>query len=173
MSVPIWRFCLTAGLAGPDRIIGILMPSVDRVGRRFPLTLMSTLPGDGQTLADHLDNDELFTCLEDIALDALDDSASRVGLERALNEVSPPAFDADAASVCGSALALIQSGEDKTGMLIRLAAKLASSHISSLSVWSAVIEGETRLMLCDGLPEGPNMQGLFDFDAPIWTEGLI
>ncbi|MEO1457159.1 MAG: type VI secretion system-associated protein TagF [Pseudomonadota bacterium] len=39
LTAPIWRFALPPGLAGPEGMIGVLMPSVDRVGRFFPLTL--------------------------------------------------------------------------------------------------------------------------------------
>lgn len=36
---PPWRFQLDAGLVGPTGWIGVLVSSVDRVGRHFPLTL--------------------------------------------------------------------------------------------------------------------------------------
>lgn len=37
---PAWRFLLSPGLAGPAAAAGILVPSVDAVGRAFPLTLV-------------------------------------------------------------------------------------------------------------------------------------
>src|SRR5215204_5377827 len=37
-EAPIWRFALSAGLCGPDAAVGLWMPSVDRIGRHFPLT---------------------------------------------------------------------------------------------------------------------------------------
>lgn len=43
MTSPIWRFALSAGVGGQDVVTGVLMPSVDRVGRYFPLTLAVTL----------------------------------------------------------------------------------------------------------------------------------
>ncbi|MGD9511661.1 MAG: type VI secretion system-associated protein TagF [Geminicoccaceae bacterium] len=39
MQAPAWRFALTAGLAGELPVTGIMVPSVDAVGRWFPLTL--------------------------------------------------------------------------------------------------------------------------------------
>ena len=36
---PVWRFALSPGTCGPDAALGLWMPSVDRVGRYFPLTL--------------------------------------------------------------------------------------------------------------------------------------
>jgi type VI secretion system protein ImpM len=35
---PIWRFALSPGCCGRDAVLGLWMPSVDRVGRQFPLT---------------------------------------------------------------------------------------------------------------------------------------
>lgn len=43
---PVWRFCLSAGLCGPDGWAGLLMPSVDRVGRYFPLTVARLVPAE-------------------------------------------------------------------------------------------------------------------------------
>lgn len=39
MEAPIWHFALPGGQCGPHAVIGLWMPSVDRVGRMFPLTL--------------------------------------------------------------------------------------------------------------------------------------
>ena len=41
---PLWRFCLSPGLCGSDLWAGIMMPSVDRVGRYFPLCIALSLP---------------------------------------------------------------------------------------------------------------------------------
>jgi type VI secretion system protein ImpM len=39
MQAPVWRFALPRGAAGPRAMTGVVMPSVDAVGREFPLTL--------------------------------------------------------------------------------------------------------------------------------------
>jgi type VI secretion system protein ImpM len=41
-SAPAWRFRLPALACGPDPVAGLLLPSEDLVGRRFPLTLAAT-----------------------------------------------------------------------------------------------------------------------------------
>lgn len=38
---PVWRFLLTPGIAGNSGWAGLLTPSVDRVGRYFPLTIVA------------------------------------------------------------------------------------------------------------------------------------
>jgi type VI secretion system protein ImpM len=39
LEAPIWRFALPSGACGPDPAFGLMMPSLDRVGRHFPLVL--------------------------------------------------------------------------------------------------------------------------------------
>ena len=39
LAAPVWRFVLPAGLCGPLAAVGTWVPSVDRVGRDFPLTV--------------------------------------------------------------------------------------------------------------------------------------
>lgn len=43
-SAPAWRFALPAGTCGPDAVAGVMLPSADTVGRRFPLTVAALLP---------------------------------------------------------------------------------------------------------------------------------
>lgn len=89
LMAPIWRFTLPAGLAGPAAVMGVLMPSVDRVGRQFPLTLVAAL--SDQTLApEHGALFELFLDLEDIALDTLDGTDTTQSLGQNLAELTVP-----------------------------------------------------------------------------------
>jgi type VI secretion system protein ImpM len=44
LSAPVWRFVLAPGVIGPQGWAGLIMPSVDSVGRYFPLTVASGLP---------------------------------------------------------------------------------------------------------------------------------
>jgi type VI secretion system protein ImpM len=43
-EAPIWRFALSPGICGPDPVLGLWMPSIDRVGRHFPLTFAAVAP---------------------------------------------------------------------------------------------------------------------------------
>ncbi|MFZ3582467.1 type VI secretion system-associated protein TagF [Loktanella sp. DJP18] len=88
LSAPIWRFTLSPGLAGPQGVLGIIMPSVDQVGRQFPLTLF--IPAGSDASATHAANAALFARLEDVALEALGDGVSRDDLAAALADLPPP-----------------------------------------------------------------------------------
>lgn len=54
LQAPLWRFAWAPGVAGPEWWLGVLMPSVDRVGRYFPLIAARAsagLPSTPQGLA--------------------------------------------------------------------------------------------------------------------------
>jgi type VI secretion system protein ImpM len=50
LTSPAWRFTGEAGTCGPSPVIGLMVPSVDRVGRYFPLTIVAELPPDANVL---------------------------------------------------------------------------------------------------------------------------
>jgi type VI secretion system protein ImpM len=45
LTSPVWRFALEHGVIGGSAFAGVLLPSVDRVGRYFPLTVVAELTG--------------------------------------------------------------------------------------------------------------------------------
>jgi type VI secretion system protein ImpM len=51
LEAPVWRFALSSGLCGSRAAIGLMLPSVDRAGRYFPLTF-AALYGDGAAPGD-------------------------------------------------------------------------------------------------------------------------
>jgi type VI secretion system protein ImpM len=46
LEAPVWRFVLPPGLCGAGGVLGLWMPSVDKAGRYFPLTIAATSQGD-------------------------------------------------------------------------------------------------------------------------------
>lgn len=46
LEAPIWRFVLPPGLMGEGGVAGVWLPSVDRAGRYFPLTVAAVAPFD-------------------------------------------------------------------------------------------------------------------------------
>ncbi|MGO4126467.1 type VI secretion system-associated protein TagF [Inquilinus sp. YAF38] len=93
LTAPVWRFLLPAGSAGPA-MAGVLMPSVDRVGRYFPLTLASPLEADPGPEAPLLAAG-WFDALERTALAALDDTTAPEAWEAAVENLGPPLMDED------------------------------------------------------------------------------
>jgi type VI secretion system protein ImpM len=44
LTSPAWRFACSADACGPVPVVGLMVPSVDRVGRYFPLTIVAEIP---------------------------------------------------------------------------------------------------------------------------------
>ncbi|WP_264214507.1 type VI secretion system-associated protein TagF [Leisingera thetidis] len=169
MSAPIWRFTLPAGQAGAGKVMGVMMPSVDRVGRRFPLTLMAGVPTPGPAALDHLSEGALFERLEDVALDALEDEMTKDSLAEALAGIPVP--DRQTVVPLGSAGAAITvtGVQGREALPPALSGELLEQRLSGCSLWAAVLDGEPRMMACPGLPQGGSAMGLFDLAAPVWS----
>ncbi|NSY39637.1 type VI secretion system-associated protein TagF [Leisingera sp. ANG59] len=164
MTAPIWRFTLPAGLAGAAPVWGVMMPSVDRVGRRFPLTLVAPLSETGGAGLGHLGAGALFEQLEDLALDALEDSMTKDRLAERL--AATPAPD----NVQLETTEVVKPGPQG---LERLAVSDPEGRLNpglaGCSLWTAVLDGGPRTLACKGLPAGTVALGLFDLDAPVWA----
>lgn len=73
LTSPAWRFACAAGTCGPAPVIGVMVPSVDRVGRYFPLTLVAELPGDTPHLLGVVNRVEgFFTGAEQLVIETLE-----------------------------------------------------------------------------------------------------
>lgn len=81
LEAPIWRFALPGGQAGPDAVAGVLLPSVDRAGRHWPLTLAAVLPGQ---VAAPMPDPAWFAALEAIGLEAVLADTDPDGIESRL-----------------------------------------------------------------------------------------
>lgn len=171
MSAPIWRFTLAPALAGPSKIMGVLMPSVDRVGRRFPLTLMVPLDTPGPPAVDHLREGPLFERLEDIALSTLEDGMSKDRLEADLKALEVPDLRASVPLRReGTTYVLTGSGGDSSEMETHLAGALLAQQSPTGCFWSTYLDSGPRMMITSELPLGRAGFGLFDLAAPIWRE---
>lgn len=170
MSAPIWRFCLSPGLAGPQKMLGVLMPSVDRVGRRFPLTLVAGVSNEGSALLAHFRASDTFFKLEDLALACLEDDMTRDRLTEGLAALNAPQQLPTAPVRAHGQTMVLTRGEVSDSLLPDLAAGLMSQRYRTPSIWGTEIGGVPRMMVCEGLPDGPNMQGLFNLHAALWTE---
>ncbi len=80
LTSPVWRFSCAAGACGPDPIIGVMVPSVDSVGRYFPLALVGDLPRGLSPAAAVTQAVSFFDAAERAVLDTLE--MARIDFER-------------------------------------------------------------------------------------------
>lgn len=171
-TAPIWRFALAPGICGPKAAAGIVMPSVDRVGRQFPLTIAAEFEA-ASALEAYRRIELHYATLEDTALAMLEDDAT---LETLTMRLDPLAL-IDIAPLpltgrCGNAVIAAQSG---SGLSDIAAAALLSGHAQP-TLWLAYLGETERLMVAEGLPEGQaEAVALLDHKGDHWpvtgTEG--
>lgn len=89
---PLWRFLLAPGVCGEQAMTGVLMPSVDRVGRYFPLTVAMALPGDTDLAAVVGGEQGWHEQVENALLDTLEPHAEPQHFEAALAALPPLAL---------------------------------------------------------------------------------
>jgi type VI secretion system protein ImpM len=106
MVAPVRRFWLAGGAVGPREWLGVLMPSVDSVGRRFPFTIAAPRPAGDDGLAVALANRAWFDALDAVARAVLDPEFDVDRLELALQAVAPLdlAHPGDAAAALAAAV---------------------------------------------------------------------
>lgn len=71
LTSPVWRFAADAGAFGPAPVVGVMVPSVDRVGRYFYLALIAELPGGINLLAAVTEAASFFENAEQLVVETL------------------------------------------------------------------------------------------------------
>lgn len=146
---PLWRFVLGPGVCGPDAAVGVVMPSIDRVGRYFPLTVAALLDHDRDPASLVGGADAWFEQVEDLLLGTLDSGASLEGFSDGLNALGAPASQP---STLGRRFAGMQWC-DAADPQARMAA-LAEQACEGASLWWG--RGSQRispgLLRCQGMP---------------------
>jgi len=75
LTSPLWRFALPAGICGVNAWCGVVMPSMDKVGRYFPMAVVRMLPPAMSPICVAMQNDTWFEGVESILLDGLDNAS--------------------------------------------------------------------------------------------------
>ena len=178
LTAPAWRFVCAAGTCGPRRS-SAMVPSVDRVGRYFPLTLVADLPNDVNPItvaaasvaffdrAERLIIDTLAT--EEIDFDLFDDQV--VELAESLEAITLPprvVLDSAAAAILSEDGQSWQIPIGSTTELAPIFEQLLSQRLSTLYgplvIWwtegSSAIE--PSCLIAKGLPDPATFVALLD-----------
>jgi type VI secretion system protein ImpM len=157
LTSPIWRFGLMPGVCGPQAAAGVLMPSVDRVGRYFPLTIASSSVGEVNPLQLPGAADRWFDAAEAVALRALDDDRFEANAMhdalKAIGDVTVEPQRAETAAAMGSAWSMILVGSHAATLGAAFAHALAQRQAAAYTLWwTAGVETPAALLVA-GLPE--------------------
>ena len=169
LTSPIWRFVLSPGVIDSNMWAGLLMPSVDRVGRYFPISLVKPFAENINPVKFLLEQKEWFDSLEVQCLSALDGSIDADALIERVNtnqklssEIYQPTFNL---GEMGPMLFGLKTDDNAmhNALPYMLNAALSSS-LSSFSLWqtsgSQLIS--PILFSCQGLPPIGSIASMLD-----------
>ncbi len=185
---PLWRFCLSPGLCGPELWAGIVMPSVDRVGRYFPLCIAVSLPAGEGLFGISVQARAWFDDAQAVILSALEDEAFDVAefdeRVRKLAGGSPvpepgPVLSGVADGDKPWRMPLRpDSPEQLSGACTHILHSLAKAKFGAYSLWWT--EGSEQVMpsllTCAGLPPPEGFAALLNGrwqDAGVWQDWAV
>ena len=141
LKAPIWRFWLGAGISG-GTVLGALMPSVDGVGRYFPLCVFVRADPDEAIAPPEVEGQEdWLSAAEDLLLSALAEDGSLEKLTELLGALPSPSpgtpVEAAIRARDGSLVAT-GSGGDLAGALSGLRRQDHARLYASTTFWWTV-----------------------------------
>mgnify|MGYP001209428980 CR=1 FL=1 len=170
---PIWRFALGPGLCGPAAHAGILMPSMDRIGRYYPLLIAAPLAPDWPLLTLPVSAGAWFRQAEQLALSGLDNDVLDLDdFSRRVETLGPPPtadFAVNNTPASRAWCCSLPDALDWPQTLPALATHLLTQGFVQPSLWwTEGSEWVARcLLLCEGLPP---IQGFAALLAGDWRE---
>jgi type VI secretion system protein ImpM len=184
LTSPVWRFALGHGVVGGAAFAGILLPSVDRVGRYFPLTIVAELAGRADPHTVSVAAAGWFDWVEAVARRALEQDV--LDLEMLLGELrasepllieerlgsAPVAVATNGFPGQGALWRFAADSEADMGRFhARLAAGFTGDFLAPLALWWSA--GSERIapsvLMTRGLPPPATFQNFLGAEwSPVW-----
>jgi type VI secretion system protein ImpM len=181
MNSPIWRFVLLPGVIGDTLWGGIMMPSVDKVGRHFPLTIAVAIADRPGCMAALMGARDWYGDLEETALATLSIDFSVQQFEEHL--VSMPFPEVTAAAANNARVAALAAwwqspsglfemptpaGCDMQQLMQAAATQLFQSAGAGKTLWwrEADTSGPIQLACFSALPHPEHFSALLKSNGP-------
>jgi type VI secretion system protein ImpM len=176
LTSPVWRFALSAGAAGQEAWAGLLMPSVDRVGRYFPLTLACPLSAGGAPTEVMAEARAWYDAAEKLLLSCLEDDLDLLGVDRQVQALGAPRCTrGQGLRVPTLASASRMSlPEDLAAVCPAVLNQALSELFFAYSLWWSQGSDcvEPSLLLCQGLPPSRGFAAMLAGEWPASGWGL-
>lgn len=92
LTSPLWRFAASPGIVGARPLAGVMIPSVDRVGRYFPFAILADLPETVPPARLREEAASWFEAAGRLALRLLDEEVTLARLAPELSALGLPAL---------------------------------------------------------------------------------
>lgn len=178
LNSPVWRFALLPGVCSDSCWAGVMMPSIDKVGRHFPLTIAVPLQPHPEIIATVFAAQTWFAALEQIALSSLSMDFSVDDLEMRLmatpfGPCCPPDTPERRAA---REWAHWWNGASQASMMLNLPSPCAITDVLSASGVNLLLTrglGKSLWWTHDELAGALSLQGFFGLPAAAHFENLL
>ncbi|MDH3379454.1 MAG: type VI secretion system-associated protein TagF, partial [Gammaproteobacteria bacterium] len=182
LTSPIWRFGVSEGICGDQAWAGLMLPSVDKIGRYYPLTLAAPIAGNAQLFILAQGDDEWFSDLERVALSVLENNPENVDFNENVAALQPPPTNqhnqGSQPSDIGGAISAsadhwimeVEPPDQFNRSSLYLARQLLLDKISRLSLWWTRGSEHVRpcVLISAELPAASGFAALLDGDWSRW-----
>ena len=163
LTSPIWHFAWSTGCLDNNAWLGLMVPSVDRVGRYFPFCIAAPIEDNLQVLTALQQANPWFSAAEKIAIDALEQQLSIETVAQQL-ELLPPLNLNLGPDLQPGGVTYLGNSEDQKGTYARLMHQFLAQNWPSFSIWQT--EGASRVAagswVFPSLPASHQFAGLID-----------
>ena len=179
---PVWRFVVPEGQCGNLAMAGVIVPSVDRVGRYFPMTVAAPLPANMLPIDVPRLAADWFELVEELALSVLDDDFNFDAFDRTVEDAGPLPGNKDhtsagttpPAAIAGRLPAGVRQAIGPDGdpwpTFPHLLHSVLTAAMGRYGLWwtagSPRLEGS--LLVCPTLPAPDRFAALLDGDWSRW-----
>ena len=180
LTSPIWHFAMSPGICYTHAVTGVIIPSMDEVGRYFPLTLAHA--GNHLVWDAYLNGQDWYDAVEKTLISALDENTAYTKLVDSLESLETPDFQGlpeyqTQTSLTGfdkSYMIPASDDLDRADMLTGLLDKTYTRLLGNYSLWwtkgSEYVE--PCLLVSSNLPAAGQFAAMFDGDWQQWGWSL-
>lgn len=179
LTAPLYHYALSSGVCGNQNWLGVMMPSVDSVGRYFPMTICKSFSSSSNPL-DLIESEKKWLeNAEKLLLFCLDENFSRAELDHQLSQLQVEDSDETTITLKKATMNRFEDSawnfpvhekENVSVIYPELVNSMLSTFYTSYSVWRT--QGSDNLppsfMVSEGLPPYKSVTAFIDGQWNKW-----
>jgi len=182
LTSPLYRFVLSRGICGDMTWMGTMMPSVDKVGRYYPMTIGLNYPPGLNPFLALQNNKDWFEQVEQLTLSCLNDDFNLESFYQSICQLTPATSSNTSdnsepfinqlkeLAFPDSLRHPLSSTSQMSEILPFILDSLLKDHALAYSVWwtQGSDHVEPSLLICTGLPSFDGISAMFDGNWQQW-----
>jgi len=186
LTTPIYHYALSSGLCGNPVWLGVMMPSVDSVGRYFPMTICKSFSVTSNPLSLIEKNKQWLVKAEDLLLSCLDENFSQSEFDKQLSLLASEESNESTITLKKSSMNRYQDSawnfpvhenENLAVVYPELVNSMLKTFYSSFSVWhtSGSDQINSGFVITEGFPPQKSMTAFMDgqWEKRGWSDEQI